>query len=208
MLARPHALGAEFKLNSEQSVDAALHELGWLQARKAAVTAETQVKLAAINKEQAEKLTIEIDGRKMTLGERVEFLESALKKWIDRSLAKHLLPGAKTYKLAHGRVGTKSLPDQVGFKPNYDAETVVTAIAKETSLFTAIEKLLALVLGGLQLCNVIRLKPELNKAAIKDTWQKSDRGKKALEKLGLVLETDRETYVIEPADPEVASPSA
>lgn len=208
MLHRPTALGRELRLSSLHDVNAALHELRWLGSREKEVAATTQPAIAKLQKEAEDKLKLDIDGEQITVADRAKRLETAIEKWCRVSLNKHLVDDKKSIDLPHGRVGKKNLPDAVGFREGFDDKKVIDAISQKAGLITLLEKTLATALNGLlTLSHCIRLKPELDKTALKKALG-IPRLATALEKFGLKLETNRETYVIEPGESEVSTPAA
>lgn len=205
MSTRPATLGSSLDLKTLADVDAALHELGWLQQQTAQVKARTQAAVDRLTAEANGRLQVEIDGQPVAFADRSKALEAALVKWCGAKLAKHLEEaGAQSLKLAHGVIGTRSAPDAVVC----DEKAVLAAVEKRAGLAGLIAGLMQTVLGAVTLGNVIRLKPEVDKTAAKKAWAASPMRQKTLRSLGLVVETNRSTWVIEPAAIEVAAPAA
>lgn len=204
MIPRPETLGVEVKLDTLADVDAALHELGWCQQQTDEVNARTQAAVARLTADAQERLQVEIDGQAVRLADRTQALQAALVDWCGAKLAGHLAEaGGQTLTLAHGVIGTRSLPDAVVC----DDRAVLAAVTKRAGLVGLIAKLLETALGAITLANVIKLKPEVSKTAAKAAWASSARCQQTLKSLGVVVETNRSSWVIEPAAIEVAAPA-
>lgn len=205
MIKRPETLGAELKFETLEDVDAALHELGWCQRQIAHSEATTQAVIERLKADNLAKLVIEIEGNRFTVAERTQALDAALATWCGAKLAGHLAEtGGKSLTLAHGVIGTRSLPDKV----ECDDSKVIAAVKKKSGLTGLIETLLAKACGAITLGKVIKLKPEVSKTAAKAAWDSGARAQSTLKSLGVVVETNRSSWVIEPASVEVAAPAA
>lgn len=204
MIPRPETLGSELKLQTLADVDAALHELGWCRQQTAEVEARTQATVDRLKAEAQQRLEVEIEDEAVFIAERTAALEAALVTWCGAKLAGHLAEtGKQSLTLAHGTIGTRSLPDAVVC----DDKAVLAAVKKRGGLVGLIDTLLETALGAITLANVIKLKPEVSKTAAKAAWAKSARHQQTLKSLGVVVETDRSSWVIEPAAIEVAAPA-
>lgn len=192
------------KLTTLADVDAALHELGWCRQQTAEVEARTQATVDRLKAEAQQRLEVEIEEEAVFIADRTAALEAALVTWCGAKLAGHLKEaGSQSLKLAHGTIGTRSLPDAVVC----DDKAVLAAVKKRGGLVGLIDKLLETALGAITLANVIKLKPEVSKTAAKTAWGKSARHQQTLKSLGVVVETNRSSWVIEPAAIEVAAPA-
>lgn len=204
MIPRPETLGVELKLHTLADVDAALHELGWCRQQTAEVEARTQATVDRLKAEAQQRLEVEIEEEAVFIADRTAALEAALVTWCGAKLAGHLAEtGKQSLTLAHGVIGTRSLPDAVVC----DDKAVLAAVKKRGGLVGLIDTLLETALGAITLANVIKLKPEVSKTAAKAAWAKSARCQQTLKSLGVVVETNRSSWVIEPAAIEVAAPA-
>lgn len=182
MIKRPETLGAELKFETLEDVDAALHELGWCRQQKAEVDARTQAAVDRMTADSQAKLVVEIAGQPVSIADRAKALEAAVVTWCGAKLAGHLAEtGSQSLKLAHGVVGTRSLPDVV----ECDDKKVIAAITKKTGLTGLIATLLEKVCGAIRLADVIKLKPEVSKTAAKAAWSTGTRAQKTLQALGV-----------------------
>lgn len=204
MIPRPETLGSELKLTTLADVDAALHELGWCQRLKAEAEARTQAAVDRLTAELQAKLVVEIEEETVFIADRTAALEAALVTWCGAKLAGHLRErGGKSLTLAHGVIGTRSLPDAVVC----DEKAVLAAVTKRAGLVGLIATLLETALGAITLGSVIKLKPEVSKTAAKAAWGSGARAQSTLKSLGVVVETNRSSWVIEPSAIEVAAPA-
>lgn len=205
MIKRPETLGAELKFETLEDVDAALHELGWCRQQSAHAEAMTQAIIERLKADNQGRLAVKIDGTETTLAQRAKALEAAIVEWCGAKLASHLAEsGSQSLKLAHGVVGTRSLPDVV----ECDDKKVIAAITKKTGLTGLIATLLEKVCGAIRLADVIKLKPEVSKTAAKAAWSTGTRAQKTLQALGVEVKANRSCWVIEPAAIETAAPAA
>jgi hypothetical protein len=203
---RPGAFGHKITLSTLDDVNAALHELGWLQQTTAVVEAQTKKAVEHLKLNAASKLSVEIDGKAVKFSDRIKSLHSALAGWCATELAKHLPGEAKSLTLPHGRIGTKSVADAVVYTEGEDEKSVLANITQKAGLKTLIAQWLTHALGAITLGVVIRLKPELDKAAIKEAWSSATM-RRTLTSLGITVETNRDELVIEPASVEVSTPA-
>jgi phage host-nuclease inhibitor protein Gam len=206
MLARPAVLGRDPRLKSLADVDAALHELGWIRARREVLAAEAEAEIAALKERLAERLACEIEGETVSLAERADQLERALAVWAERQLSRHLPAGRKSLDLAHGRIGITETPPAVGFRRRCDAASVLAAVERKFHLTSLLDRVLAATWGPLTAGDIVRLRTELNKPRIKDAWRGGRERQQALQALGLQVESSSQ-YVIEPARVELAAPA-
>ncbi|WLD11872.1 host-nuclease inhibitor Gam family protein [Planctellipticum variicoloris] len=204
MIPRPETLGVELKLTTLADVDAALHELGWCRQQTAHAEAMVQAIIERLKADNQAALVVKIKESDVSIADRTAALEAALVTWCGKKLAGHLAEtGKQSLTLAHGVIGTRSLPDAVVC----DDKAVLAAVKKRGGLVGLIDKLLETALGAITLANVIKLKPEVSKTAAKAAWGKSARHQQTLKSLGVVVETNRSSWVIEPAAIEVAAPA-
>jgi phage host-nuclease inhibitor protein Gam len=206
MLARPAALGRDPRLKSLAEVDAALHELGWIRARRETLNAEAEAEIAALKQRLAERMSCEIEGETVSLAERAEQLERALAHWAERQLPRQLPAGRKSLELAHGRIGVSETPPAVGFRRRCDAASVLAAVERKFHLAALVDRVLAASWGPLTAGDVVRVKTELNKPRIKDAWRGGRERQQALQALGLDVVSGTQ-FVIEPARVELAAPA-
>jgi hypothetical protein len=207
--ARPQTLDAEFKIESLDDVDAALHELGWCQHREAAIDAETKAKIEAIKTAQSKlkELSFGLDDEAATtLEKRAATLTAALLKWSDKHLQKHLPKGSKTLQLAHGELSLKLQPLSVVFAEGVKEKDVYAELDRKTKFFALVLNLLKkITLGQFNLSQIIRLKPDINKDALKDAWERNPKSRGTLKGLGLVVIGGADAVAITPAKVKVSN---
>jgi phage host-nuclease inhibitor protein Gam len=204
---RPGLLGRKFTLTTQEDVNAALHELGWLKQRAEVVEAETKQGISQLKEQAARELMVEIDGETLSCADRIAELGDAIEACWRRKAKKWLDPGSESKEFAHGKVGFRRAPDVVAFIGERDERTVLKTFAEKASIRTLIEKWLSAFLGKLRLGEIIRLKYELDKDAIKQAWQTPAK-RAVFKNLGIMVETDRVNVIIEPSKIEVSAPLA
>lgn len=206
MCDRPDALGAHVRLRSLDDVNAALLELGWVEGRIAAIEAETRARIEEVKRHAANQLALEIDGQRITCGERAEQLRAALETWAQRHLRKHLPHSRQSLALAHGTIGLARTPPAVGFDGT-DADGVLQRIDARFRFRQRLDEVLATRHGTLTLADVVRLDVDLAKSRIKAAWDSGPERQKALAAFGLNVATGNK-YVIQPTCAELLAPNA
>jgi hypothetical protein len=205
---RPAVLGRELALKSEADVNAALHELGWLQQQSAAVDADTKQAIEQLKEQAARELTLDVDNEEVTFATRIDSLTTAIERFLQKNSAKLFSGDLQSKELSHGRIGWKRVADAVVFLHGRDEKAALKAITEKTNVARRCAKWLTEAWGKLTFAQFLRLKPELDKTALKEAWQRNPTLRPALRALGLKVETDRREWVIEPASIEVSAPSA
>lgn len=209
--ARPTALSSEFHLQTLDDVDAALHELGWCRHREAAIDADTKARIEALKSAQGMLKSLKVGDDQTvptTLADRAAKLEAALVKWGEKHLQKHLEKGSKTLQLPHGEVAIKLQPLAVALAEGVKEKAVYAALDRKTKfLFLLANLLKKITLGVFRLDQIISLKPDLDKNAIKDAWERNPKSRGTLKSLGLIVTGGEDAVVATPAKVKVSKAS-
>lgn len=208
MLNRPEAIGLKINLESIEDVDAALHEMGWLNGRKNQVEADHQAKIEAIKQDAQSKMVVEIEGKTLTFDERFEELADAVHEWCAKNLKGHLPPNQKSKKLSHGVLKLRGLPAAVGILEGKKPADVALSLAREAGILAGVDELLAREVDAFPLSKLLVAEFSLAKDAIKAEAAKSPEFAEFLKSRAITIENDRSQITVEPAAVQVSTQTA
>lgn len=204
---RPTALGSAPTLKTIDDVDAALHELSWLG--HATVAVEARLKMELDEAKRRNEFNVSIDGTPLSPKQRSAELKRAIAAWADEHLRAYLPMGVKTLDLPHGALSLKKQTLSVACREGLEDSDVLKAVEAKVGLVERIVAWLAKVkLGSFLLGQVITLKPQLNKTAIKAAWAANPGGRRTLTALGLEVHGGDDALHIEPSQYHLARPAA
>lgn len=212
MLTRPSALGIDFGLTSTDDVDAALHEMSWITARGESLDNDARVRIEAIKKETDAKHIVEIDGQTITLRDRWNQLFNAVYAWCTPGLKKALPANKKTLALSHGEIKLRQLPAAVAILEGGNADRIAFDAVTKAGIVSAVDRLMKKTIDvpnadQIQLSQIVSVKFELNKNAIKDLWSKRPETRQVLRDLLISVEDGQEQITISPAQLLVTNPA-
>jgi hypothetical protein len=201
--------GASVELKTIDDVDLALHELSWLDHAEETLAAACKVRLDQVKTDFEKQRAIEIEGKATTIGARRELLEKAVQGWAKKQLPKHLERDSKTLNLPHGTLSLRVQPLAVAFNEGVDEKDVLNTIERKVKLTERIATWLSKVqIGSFWLSQIVTLKPQLNKSAIKSAWASSRVGHRTMQSLGIQVTGGEDELSIKPAAYHVAKPAA
>ncbi len=198
---RPETIGVVVQIDSLESADAALHELGWLLHEKSKIDAAAKQAIEDLKEKYAGKQALEIqpepvDGKlppvhSTTFGERIELLSKSLEEWTAENIKGHL-KDKKTVRLKHGELGLRQQPRVVvededpESGEDYTPEQILNWI-RESDLTNAQKKALT------------ETKVSLHLKGAKDAYEGGKITKEGLAAVGLVVREACDAPVVKPA---------
>jgi len=204
---RPEGLGATVLLETTDHVNAAMAELRWCLQRRDVIDSGLNELHIAVSDKRPGLITFEIDGQWLTLDERAKSLHDAIKAWAVEHLKEHLAKDERTLKLDQGEVNVLALPAAIEPTPAIVAAAEKAKKSVDELIFAKINKaapfldrVLAIVNTWLNqakkllLGDVVKLKPELNKAGLLAAFKAKKLDAKSLKSLGLQVDDQREKF--------------
>lgn len=208
MLNRPEAIGLEIKLESVEDVDAALHEMGWLNAKQCQVEGDAQAKIEVIKNEAQARMVVEIEGQSLTFKERFDALWGAVHGWCESQLKSVLPLNKRSAKLSHGELKLRALPAAVALIDGKKPADVARGLAREAGILADVDELLAREIDGVPLSKLLAVEFTLAKDAIKAEAEKTPDFAEFLRARSITVETGSEQITIVPAAVQVATQTA
>lgn len=200
MIRRP--VESASKLKTLADVDEALHELSWLGHQHQATQASIQQELAALKTNRQDRFDIVINGKSITLTERMQQVQSALQTWCDGALDEHLVEPKKSLDMAHGRVGKRTLPLTIecseGMKPN----DVFDKLDRKVGFREKLTEIANKIIGKFTLGMFIEFKPALSMVSLRNAFKADRINAKTLNSYGLSVRKESEQTFFEPAQYE------
>lgn len=206
MLGRPAALGLDVSIKSLDDADAVLHELAWIANAKAASAADVKAKVDQLKAAAIAKAVVTIDETETSLDDRAKTLETALAKWVEKHIDKHLSGKSRSINLPHGKLGLRQQPLVALLADDTTEAQVLDTIDEHCGLVTACNAILERITPfgkarGRDLISV-EVKPSLK--AMKDAVEAKRLPRDTLDTLGITLREAYDEPVLTPTKTIVA----
>lgn len=194
------------RIKSIEDAELALREVAWANAVAAAVLAEAERLIAAINDEASRVATIEVGEETVPLANRKQVLEAELLRWADANRAT-LCPGRKkSVDLRNGRLRWRDGKDSVKRAKDVEAKEA-KALILDLSIDEQIEieagpliACLQRVVDGLGLCGAICIGVDVNKTAATAAFKAKQITAEQLDQIGHEFAKGEEYISVEPAE--------
>lgn len=208
------AFPANPKVNSDQELNEALHEIGYLTAVEAEHKAELKRRVEELTDEYQNRLSVGIGSEKKTvpIAEHVNKLNQAIEKYCSKNRGKLLEGDKKSREFSHGTVGWREGKDRIDFCEGYSSSKVEKLVDTTVAggVLKKIRKLLESLhfVGTRAVSLVCEPKLAFSKTNTLKAYKDGKLKDEHLDAIGVCFVAGDEQFYIKPNDVALQSESA
>ena len=115
-------------LQSDEDVEAALHVLAWLAARRKSLAAACELKIAEARRQLSEAMRVEIEGETFTFDDARKSLEQSICRFADAQRDRLFTKKKKTVRFRFGEIRLRKRSARVALAAGETVETVLPRV--------------------------------------------------------------------------------
>lgn len=193
---RPRVL----KPKTLEDLNVNLEWLAYYKSRKATAKAACDAKCRLAKSEEAKRLSVEVDGRHVSLADAEAEIQQASIAFILAHPESIFRDGSKTRELTHGTISLRARPRGIELADDVSEQDALARIEAKSGLITRIADWLEKKVLGLATRSFYRIKTELNRQGIKEAFLADALSESDLRSIGFVPNGGDEVCKIEPAE--------
>lgn len=195
-----YGYGRKPKIKSNADLGKLLYLLSYMSSRRKSVESETEAQINALRKQQADALSLDVDGEPVGYDQHERALTEAIETYVLKHRDKVFDGQTKTVAFPAGTIALKDKPPWLQFQEGVTKKSIVAEAIEENGLLPKILNWLK----RLGLRPWLKLVPDLDTTAITQAAKSGEITADELAEWGVSFE-GAETVVIKPADYSAAT---